>query len=151
KAWAIKTRPFVPMVLNVSPDGRYAAVVGWERLVAGNTVLHVYTELHLIDLATQAVRLSTHVMSDLCDVKFVVWSPDGRRIAVGGNSYEGGKKAPPALQLIDASTGQPTASFPRQATINALAFSPDGKYLVVAWRNAGVEIWNAEHTKLIQR
>lgn len=147
KVWALQTPEFHPYTLDVSRDGHFAAVVGWEREMP-----HLRTKLLLIDLHTRNVRFSTVIVPDSCHVRFVAWSPDGRQIAVTGSTEDDGSQSnPPNLLLIDAASGQPVSSFPGGYFPAALDYSPNGKYLVVGWLNVGIEIWNAAHTKLFER
>lgn len=64
---------------------------------------------------------------------------------------DGSQANPPNLQLIDAATGTPVSTLPGSYSPAALDYSPNGKYLVVGWLNVGIEIWNAAHTKLLER
>jgi WD40 repeat protein len=149
-AWGLKTEPFHPDALGVSSDGRWAAIAGWERVMRGGIVLRVQTKIMLIDLTAREARFSGEILSDSCTVEFVVWSPDGQRIAVGGNPMDTTGPRPPALELLDAKSGKSLGSFPARSNMVALDFSPDGRYLLVGWGSKGVEIWDGAHGKLLQ-
>jgi WD40 repeat protein len=65
----------------------------------------------------------------------VPYSPDVRRIASG--SWDR------TARLWDARTGEPRATFPHPTVVRALAFSPDGSWLVSACdREEKLRIWN---------
>ncbi len=64
----------------------------------------------------------------------VAWSPDGKRIAIGGNG--------PA-QVLDTTTGQTIAYYGYHGGIvHTLAWSPDGTYLAVGDSDFTVQVWN---------
>ncbi len=64
----------------------------------------------------------------------VAWSPDGKRIAIGGIGN---------VEVLDLATGNLTASYGYNAAIvHALAWSPDGRYIAVGSSASLVEIWD---------
>ncbi len=64
----------------------------------------------------------------------MAWSPDGKRIAIGGNG--------PA-QVLDAKTGQSIAYYGYHGGIvHAAAWSPDGAYLAIGDSDFTVQVWN---------
>jgi WD40 repeat protein len=83
-------------------------------------------------------------------VQFVAWSPDGHRIVIGGDPGESPTPLP-ALETFDVDTQKRIKIYPSRGHMTALNYSADGKYLLVGWLIEGVEIWDAAHTKLLQR
>jgi WD40 repeat protein len=148
--WSLRTDPFRPQALGLSPDGRSAAVAGQEPVLEKTPPIRQQPKILLVDLADRRIRLTANILSLDCWLEFVVWSPDGRRIAVGGNAV-GQANRVPGVQILDSSTGEVLESIPARSNLVALDYSADGKYLLVGWGNDGIQIWDAAHTKLMQR
>lgn len=144
--WSLMTDPFQPQALGLSPDGRFAALAGREPVPAKAPPYVQQPKILLVDLFDRRVRLTANILSLDCWVNFVVWSPDGKRIAVGGNAMTN-----PAVQILDSRTGEILESLPAKSDVVALDYSADGKYFLVGWSKDGVEVWDAAHTKLMQR
>lgn len=110
-----------------SPDGRHVASVG-----SANVQL----------LERDSRRLVWQVAAR--DAHALTFSPDGRLLALG----EGGQ-----TRLLDVDTGQVRATFKTSAATwkvgarglnRAVAFSPDGKRLLVGYEGGGAAVWNVE-------
>src|SRR6266567_8972805 len=74
----------------------------------------------------------------------VAWSPDGTRIASGGNDS--------TVQIWSAATGHRLVTYPGHlGTVYAVAWSPDGTRIASASDDATVQVWHATTGKRIKR
>ena len=155
--WSLNTVPFQPDTLGISPDGRFVALAGTEVTPvpgAHGSMNALKQQVVIVDQARRQVARVFDVLGHNFDVLFAVWSPDSQRIAVGGIAVAvtpGVPQAGAAVEIFDAGTGRKLAEYTRRlADFSVLAYSPDGQYLVMAW-DSGLEIWDAEHTRLLQQ
>ena len=83
------------------------------------------------DLPPGAIKRFTHGVS----VYTVAFSPDGQRLASGGNNNE-------AILWNVANRNTPTDFRGHTKSVMSVAFSPDGKYLATASHDGFVRLWN---------
>jgi WD40 repeat protein len=62
-----------------------------------------------------------------------VWSPDGKRLALGGY---------PSVYIFDLNSPQPLVTLPVEGEILKLTFSSDGKMLAGQISNAAIQVWD---------
>lgn len=75
-------------------------------------------------------------------------APDGCTLVVG--VADSGRGMPPAILLLDATTGRRLGTLPIQKKgLSALAFSPDGRLLAAGF-NGLVQVWDVPHRELIR-
>ena len=67
----------------------------------------------------------------------LAFSPDGRLVAVAGDSPEGNSE----LAFLDAASGKRLAAV-AQSPIGTLAFTPDSAYLITGGFYTKIQIWN---------
>ena len=77
-------------------------------------------------------------------VQAVAFSPDGRRVAAGDNTGDS------RVLIWDVGSGRRTA-FESAFTPSQLTFSPDGRWLVAAGRERGVEVRDVASGRLVGR
>ena len=83
------------------------------------------------DLPTGAIKRFTHGVS----VYTVAFSPDGQRLASGGNNNE-------AILWNIANRNEPTDFRGHTKSVMSVVFSPDGKYLATASHDGFVRLWD---------
>jgi WD40 repeat protein len=87
------------------------------------------------------ISSSPSVKGPLAPWNTVAWSPDGKRIAIGGNGD---------VQIWDAATGRNISYYGYHAGIvHDLAWSPDGKYIAIGSDNTTVQLWEIATIKNI--
>jgi WD40 repeat protein len=63
----------------------------------------------------------------------LAFSPDGKRLAYGGNR---------SIHIVDVQTGKKLRQFTTQTAPRSLAYSPDGSQLAAGFDDTTVVIWN---------
>ena len=152
-AWSVEL-PVPSEELALSPDGRRAAIVGFDASLGppqGPRTL--VAKLCFVDLEARSMESCFNVLEHSAYLYLAAWSSDGRYVAITGSPGEDakGRSFPgPGLEIVDAASGRITGSFTSNDRVAVLQYSQDGRYLLVAgWQQ--VEIWDSQHTKLLQR
>jgi WD40 repeat protein/serine/threonine protein kinase len=112
--------------LVISPDGKRLGAADGRGIRFWD--LATFKELVPLRLPLQRVRV-------------VALSPDGRRIAAGGDE--------PRLIIADAGTGAPIAELTGfSGRIQSIVFSPDGRHVLTAGKDPGLRLWDAATGRL---
>jgi hypothetical protein len=89
--------------------------------------------LLMYDLRQNALQWKSHRYSGL---KALAWSPDGTRLAIGGNDT--------CVRLIDAATGKHLQTYKKHnAAVQALVWSPDSQWIASTSHEPAIRIWDA--------
>jgi WD40 repeat protein len=112
--------------------------------------LFVFTDIHadlafVVHFATAPNHFTYQGHSDY--VSAVAWSPDGKRIASASGDH--------TVQVWDALTGNNAYTyrghvdfywghFTSNASVNAVAWSPDGKRIASSSNDSTVQVWQAK-------
>ena len=146
--WGLRTAPIEPDTLALSSDGSFAAIGG--STVGPGT--HVHPKVLIVDLVQRAVVRTIDVLADDCQIKFLSWNGDGTRLAVGGRAVlSGSRLVGAAVEVLDTVKVTQIDEFTRPSAshVQALAYTPDGNYLIVGWDDV-VQIWDNQHAALLQ-
>jgi RNA polymerase sigma factor (sigma-70 family) len=105
--------------------------------------------LRLWDVATRKEVRHFDVPKDLGGS--LAFSPDGRRIALGGQGF--GPPGTSMPRVLDLSTGAELFRFGTSRPAVCAVYSPDGRFLVTAGETGshGVRLWDAETGKELAR
>jgi WD40 repeat protein len=114
--------------LLVSPDGKRLGAV------AGGSIA-------LWDLAT-GLRLPS-IDFPLQGIRVAAFSPDGSRLAAGGDAAR--------VVELDAASGQLIAELSGfGGRIQSISFSPDGRHILTAGSDPALRLWNATTGRLVR-
>ena len=111
---------------TISPDGRLVAIIAETYSVAGSNS----GRLKVFDVETGQAR--TNFPEQAMDASLVRFSPTGLLAVIATD-----RNSAPNLVLCDLQAGRAVATEPLPAAfsfINVLAFSPDGRFLIIAAR-----------------
>jgi WD40 repeat protein len=175
--WGLRTVPFYPKTLTISPDGKFIAIGGgvnnpqsWPfstpKPTFGTPPLSNQSAIIVVDLAQRAIvrTIPNTVIFDF--VGHLAWSPDGAHIAATGQqtwdeNANGGKGAyigaTDTVMVFDAHSGEKVASEELITSRPSIRYTPDGKYLIEGDINGirshigqGIRIWDGQHRELLQ-
>jgi Tol biopolymer transport system component len=121
--WDLVQFPARVSKVRWSPNGKYIGV-GAYYLGAG-------AEFNVYSFANETLQLIGSDTSYTYSAEEMAWSPDGRYIAIGKLKDPSGAEVKLYKLENGVLTAIPSGDINLDATINALSFSPDGKYLFV--------------------
>ena len=167
--WGLRTIPFYPKALAISPDGKFAAIGGGKYDDKGTLT----QQIALVDLEQRKI-VRTIQNTVALDFGQLAWSPDGAHVAAIGRraqDYSISKQAIvyhsglDTLMIFDAHSGKQVAGEqlgdmtysedPGDIGNGYVRYTPDGRYLIEAVNNglgsgSGVRIWDGQHRALLQ-
>ena len=138
--WSLRTSPFYPDHLEISPDGALVALVGTVivpavRIEGQFRITPAKPQIVIVDLIHREV-----VRTIPASAERLAWSPDGARLVAAAGLE---------TQIFDARSGE-IVSIEKGEGGHALArYTPDGKYLIERI-NLRVKIWDGQHRDLYQ-
>ncbi len=154
-AWNYERGPTILKAVGFSPDGRQLATV-----IDGNEPMRFRVgeerpttalppgEVTIWDTQS-GQRLTTCRYEQRGGVSDLVFSPDGRRLAV---SCVSGKPLSASVSLFDTATGSAiTPPFRFEKGLRKTAFTPDGTQLIVVGVDGYAGIWDAKMGREISR
>jgi WD40 repeat protein len=110
------------MCLSLSRDGKMAAVGAAER------------QIRILDLPSMEERLTFDRVHET-EVRCTAFSPDGARIASGGNDGH--------VSVIELESGRRKLLTGHTRTVIGIAFSPDGQWIASASHDGTLRRWDA--------
>ncbi len=153
-AWALRTSPFQPDLVAFSPDGKLLALCGGEGPRVGTPPT---PKILVFDIATrQVVRTIDAPFPDYISPSALAWSPDGLHLAAGGCAgCVRESDIPPSSETVnvfEVETGSRVATVRgRVSSLNGLAYSPNGKYLIAGSIDDSVRIMDGHTYTLLQK
>ncbi len=121
--WGLKTAPFWPSVVAVSPDGKLAAL-------GGAVGVYQHAPVWLIDLNAHRIVQKIDAFPSDSVVAGLSFSPDGKRLAASA-SFNNVYPTAENLKIFSVSSGDRiTATVSPDQSQTGLAYAGDGAYLV---------------------
>jgi WD40 repeat protein len=145
--WSLALLPLRPASVALSSDGRFAAVGG---VIPGSGV-ESRGQIIVIDLNERTVaRTFDHVFVSNSSVTRLAWRPNTMTIVAGTTvTHPPAGRDPPSIKIFDAKTGVALAE-EAAGSVQALRYTPDGRYLIESSSAEPVRIWDGDHRTLLQ-
>lgn len=146
--WGLRTLPFQPQALALSPDGKTAALGGIE---IGAPIGARRNPIWIISTTTHKTVRKIDTVSGLVEIVGISWSPHGEHIAVAVSLLDESVHAD-TLKVLDVSTGKVVASAAApDEFLYGIKYARDGKYLIEDGTSGVVTIWNSSLTHVVQQ
>jgi WD40 repeat protein len=157
RLWNICLQKSEPGQLAVSTDDKLIAIGGYHQVKVDQSarpdapMFESHEVVAIVDIQThQTIRVIDEALPDQFDIEALAWSPDGRRLAVGGGNRRGDSRAD-ALKIYDPKSGaQVFTDNSEYSDVKGIAYTSDGKYFIEATINKQVRIWDGSHAHLLQ-
>jgi WD40 repeat protein len=149
--WSVSTPGFTPLTLALSPDGQFVAVAGWSSTPEGPP-FGSRPQILIVDLSSRRIVRTFAAFPDNNIIQALSWSPDGKMIAAGA-IIGGSPPGPDAVKIFDPQSGKQLIGEPATdaAFVSGLQYSRDGRYLIEAYIDGNVRIWDGQHKLLLQK
>ena len=137
--WGLRTVPFHPETLSISPDGKFAAIAGLLYDSTGKET----EQIAIVDLGQRKI---IPFIKEFADLGHLAWSADGAYLTAAGGG---------GVRVFDVHSGTQVADEPLKSAHMVVRYTRDGEYLLESDMDAlgnglGVRIWDGQHRELLQ-
>ena len=143
--WSLGTLPAVPKTMEVSPNGKWAAL--GLRTVEGQSLR---SEIAIVDLVRHEIVRRIPTFSAGQEVKLLQWSPDSKHLVALATVGSSGSDPSPLID-VNLDTGQQrVVGSDTGGGMHALVFAGNGKYLITAGDGIPIQIYDSKSMALLQ-
>ncbi len=148
RAWGLRTLPFHPHALALSPDGRFMALGGD---VFGPGLPAPQANIWIVSATTRAAALKINAFPVGVKIEKLSWSSDGLHVAAGA-SVVTDESSPENIKVFDVRTGKSVASVASSdKLVYELKYARGGRYLIEDGTSGVVNIWDSTLKHLLQQ
>ncbi len=143
--WSLGTLPAVPKTMEVSPDGKWAAL--GLRTIENQSIR---SEIAIVDLVRHEIVRRIPTFSAGQEVKLLQWSPDSRRLVALATVGSTGSIPSPIIDVNPETGQQRVLGSDTGGGMHSLVFGGNGKYLVTAGDGIPIQIYDSKNMALLQ-
>jgi WD40 repeat protein len=143
--WSLGTLPAVPKTVEVSPNGKWAAL-GLRTIESQS----LHSEIAIIDLARHEIVQRIPTFSSGQEVKLLQWSPDSSRLVALATVGSSGSVPSPLIDVNPETGQQRVLRSDTGGGMHALVFGANGKYLITAGDGIPIQIYDSKSLALLQ-
>lgn len=130
--WGLRTQPFSPDHLAISPDGKWVALRG---IFPNPNSPGWHHKIVIVDMVQHAIVRTIEAYAER-----LAWSPDGVHLVAAAGLE---------TKIFDARSGEVVVTEKGDGGHALVRYTPDGKYLIERI-NLRVKIWDGQHRELYQ-